>query len=133
MKVMVVALTALVVFALAGCGSTKGIRVTAEQDGRTINLKTGQIVSVELDANHTTGYSWSLSDSAASVLEAVGSPVYTSEPQPDGRVGYGGIEVWKFRATRSGQGKLEFNYRRPFESAASSAQTVRFTISVSEP
>ncbi len=103
--------------------------VTALDDGRQVALRVDNVLVVELPANRTTGYSWAVSATAGSVLERDGEPLYL-EQVPPGRVGAGGTEVWRFRATRPGRQSLRFEYRRPWEKSVAPAKVVTYEVIV---
>ena len=79
-----------------------------------IRARVGETFVIVLDANPTTGYSWSVVDSAGSRIANVGSAFLRSET---GRVGAGGKQILLFRATSPGAAALTFRYVRPFDSA----------------
>jgi inhibitor of cysteine peptidase len=113
-----------------GCASIPPLRVGTSDGGRTIELKPGQELILQLDSNRTTGYSWSLSEAASSILEPVGEPVYASDTASAGRVGSGGTETWRFRAKEPGRQDLSLEYRRPWEQGVPPVRIVRFNVVV---
>jgi inhibitor of cysteine peptidase len=103
--------------------------LAASDSGRTVELARGDELVVSLEANPTTGFRWEMADAASSVLVAAGEPSF----EPRGAtsvVGAGGVETWRFRAERAGQGVLRFVYRRPFEPGVAPAREVRYEIAV---
>lgn len=75
------------------------------------------VLHIALDANATTGYSWSYSLSDADVLMC-DEENYISDEAPDGMDGVGGTYVAEFTAAyvKSGFVTLTLNYARPWES-----------------
>src|SRR5262245_16002427 len=91
------------VLALARCAARAPARLAANDSDRTVELARGDELVVSLEANPTTGFRWELTDAAASVLVGAGEPSF--EPRgAAGLIGAGGIQTWRFRAERAGQG-----------------------------
>ncbi len=120
----------LVVAAMAGCSETKPIVLTAADNGRTIEILRGAEVLVSLESNRTTGYAWTQSCPLSGPLASAGEPIYVAAAASTGAVGVGGIETWRFRAANSGEQRLTFEYRRPFENEMAPARTVMIDIRV---
>jgi len=78
-----------------------------------ISLTVGRVTTIEIAANHTTGYSWQL---AEPLNEKVLKVEYWYYKQPNTKMlGAGGTEVWTFRAMGEGKTNLKFEYVRPWE------------------
>jgi predicted secreted protein len=93
-----------------------------------VRTRVGETFVIVLDANPTTGYSWSVVDSAGSRIANVGSAFLRPE---SGRVGAGGKQILLFRATSPGAAALTFRYVRPFDSATfAGAKTAVFHVVV---
>jgi inhibitor of cysteine peptidase len=103
------------------------VAVTAADTGRTITLRIGQELIVNLESNRSTGYSWSLAKAPALVLISLGQPVYQSDRSLPGA---GGLESWRFRASVAGEQTLTLTYRRPWEKDIAPARAVEFRIKV---
>jgi inhibitor of cysteine peptidase len=106
-----------------------GVTVVDEKTAGDVSLKVGGRLEVHLDANHTTGYLWVQVPVEKPVLQKQGKAVY-HENQSAGKVGVGGVEIWKFKAFRAGKQSLRFEYRRPWEKTASAAKTLSFDVTV---
>jgi inhibitor of cysteine peptidase len=93
-----------------------------------IRAAPGQEFEIDLEANHTTGYSWSLAQPPdPSVVQVLGSDYTTiGSPIPGG----GGIEQWSFRAVAPGTARIELEYKRPFETGVPPAQRVTYEVIV---
>jgi inhibitor of cysteine peptidase len=94
-----------------------------------VGLKTGAVLEVRLESNHTTGYSWIAAPVANPVLMLQGRAAY-QENAAGGKVGVGGVEVWRFKAVKAGKQGLQFEYRRPWEKGSPPAKVVTFAVSV---
>ena len=122
----------LVMAFLAGCGSTaeKAVVVTSAESGKEIELNVGQECRIELSANSTTGYAWSVAAAADKVLQESAKSEYVSDPNPDHKVGVGGMQVWHFKAVQAGTQTMKLEYRRPWEKDIKPAQTAQFAFVV---
>ena len=103
--------------------------VITEQTSGEVSLKVGGLLEVRLEANHTTGYSWVAAPVTNPVLMTQGAAVYKQDAAA-GRVGVGGVEVWRFKAVKAGTESLRFKYRRPWEKGVPAAKTATFAIRV---
>jgi predicted secreted protein len=103
--------------------------VVTEQTHGDVSLKVGAVLEVRLEANHTTGYSWVFAPAVNPVLMRQGKAVY-QEHVAGGAVGAGGVEVWRFKAVKTGKQGLQFEYRRPWEKGSPPAKVVTFSVTV---
>ena len=99
-------------------------------DRSTVSLCRGQILTVRLPGNPTTGFVWEdLTRGAEALLARQGEPQFT----PDSKLlGAGGIYRFAFEATAPGSARLKFVYRRPFASDAAPARTFEVNILVTK-
>jgi predicted secreted protein len=67
-------------------------------------------------------------DTGPAVLEMSGTPAFARDAAPEGSVGVGGQETWRFAAVGIGHQKLEMRYQRSWESAP--ASSVSFDVEV---
>lgn len=128
---------------LQACATSAGkvrdgvVELVAADHDRIVDVKTGQVVTIRLDANRTTGYTWLLSkgDAAAQSLVIPLNPESRYDRKIDGiySMGVGAIEVWEFRAVREGEGTLRLEYRRPFEQGVNPLRVVDFPLRVTAP
>ncbi|MFA5885442.1 MAG: protease inhibitor I42 family protein [Acidimicrobiia bacterium] len=137
--VLVVAVVVLVsLVALAGCGGSDddsgggsskggsgGESVTGVYTaGQSITVQQGDTFVIALDANPSTGYSWSAA--------ANPNATYVSSKQVQGKdlPGAPGTQRLTFRATAAGSSTLVLNYSRPFETGVPPVQTESFSLTV---
>ncbi len=102
-----------------------------QRDETSVDVDIGDIFSIELASNATTGYAWESTIGDEAVLLEVDhrylSPTTT-------QVGAGGYERFMYEAMASGDTTIEFEYRRPSEPATTLAKdTARFEVHVSAP
>lgn len=132
----------VLIILLQACAGTAGkvrggvVELVAADHDRQVDVKIGQTVTVRLDANRTTGYTWLLP--AGEVAQGTIQPLHPEsryDQKIDGiySMGVGAIEVWEFKAIRAGEGVLRLEYRRPFEKGIDPLRIVEFPLSVTAP
>ncbi len=110
---------------LFGCAPRTSHVLTAQDSGKTIELRPGETIQVVLEGNPTTGYTWEVSPESDAPVEAVGD----WEFQPSSRaLGAGGQLRLTLKAGRGGQGLLRLVYHRPFEAGTPPLATFEVTI-----
>jgi predicted secreted protein len=105
------------------------VRITAGQNGQTVDVGVGQRFAVELVGVPTAGYVWQpaqVPDFITRAGEASGNTI-AEQTQP-GYTGGNHWEVLMFSATAAGTGELVLEQRRPWETTEPAAQTFRVTI-----
>ena len=107
----VVILSAFLVLA-AGCGSSGEVKVDADDDGKSVDLKVGQVLVLSLESNPTTGYAWEPVDFEGGVLQQEGD--WEFKPESDA-VGAGGVQTFRLKATEAGSMELKLLHHRPWE------------------
>ena len=122
------ALCAIVVL-LSACAGPGGASVTLRETdvGRTIDLKRGDKLIVELEGNPTTGFSWTMADLESDVLKAEGEPEFSADP---GMVGGSGTFTFTFAAARSGTMLLKLLYHQAWDKETPPAKTFDVTVTV---
>lgn len=104
----------LILAIFSGCGSREHLATAADNESE-IRLRTGETLTVRLESNPTTGYSWQVMEFDNSVLRQDGDPEYKPSPGSDGQVGAGGEETLRFKALGPGKTRLTLGYMRPWE------------------
>jgi len=118
-----------VLLSLLACssGASKELSVDITNSGKEVALAAGGTLTITLESNITTGYSWNetanISDKL--VLQQTGHK-YETPATP--ALGAGGKEVWTIKALKAGKSTISMEYRRPFEPTAAPANT--FTLIV---
>ncbi len=104
---------------------------TTPDASQDLIVTTGDVFAVVLDANPTTGYSWSITmqpdASVAVALDSQFIPPSVALPGAPGR------ECFRFQAADAGQTSVAFAYARPFEPGAPPVQTADVRVSVTAP
>jgi predicted secreted protein len=96
------------------------------EDNTTIDVATGDSVTIQLPINPSTGYTWVASYPMGYVQ--ISDDIL--ETQSDGAVGVGTHEQWVFSADTPGTATVNFDLFPP-GSNAKSEQTVTFTVNAS--
>lgn len=94
--------------------STVDKMLTNADNKSDVTLKVGDTLTVALNSNPSTGYSWKLGADDGTVLAAVGEPQFSlgnKTPVP----GAGGTETFTFNAVAKGTMTLTLSYVRPWE------------------
>jgi inhibitor of cysteine peptidase len=132
--VVFVLVAALAAVAATGCSSANaagGPLTLADTDnGKAFSVKVGDIITVVIPGNVTTGYSWAaaLSEKDAALLQQQGEPVY-ADGSNETLVGAGGDFTFTFKAAAAGQAALKLVYARPWENGAP-AQTYEVHVTI---
>ncbi|MGD8403474.1 MAG: protease inhibitor I42 family protein [Anaerolineales bacterium] len=99
----------------SGCGAN-GVSIAEADNGKQINLQSGDVMTLSLESNPTTGYSWQVLEIDDQILTQDGDPEYKRATDTDNLVGAGGAETFRFKGVRAGSTRLELGYMRPWES-----------------
>jgi inhibitor of cysteine peptidase len=115
---------------LAGCATQPKHNVTVEKQSECpVQLTSGQNLILTLPSNPTTGYRWSIQDSAGGVLRSLGPEVYRN-PEDAGVVGAAGVSTWRFQAFTPGSGRLRLTSQQPWAPEVLPAESFDCNISV---
>ncbi len=125
--------TGLVVIALlvmTACSRVVSQASVNESDsGKQVAIwANGGLLTVTLESNQTTGYSWELKEiSDPSVLQKTDNKY---ETPTSSLVGAGGKEVWTFKALKAGTTTLSMEYSQPWEGGQKDAKSFTLTVVV---
>ncbi len=94
-------------------------------NNETVTLPVGSEITISLEENPTTGYSWNVTSSAG--LEYVNDTYIAPETE---LVGAGGVHVWQYLAAEEGTAEFSAIYKRPWEETTGNetAFSMAFTI-----
>ncbi len=113
-------------------GKMSNVSLDAMADGTTQQLKKGEVMSISLESNPSTGYGWFASISNPTVLVQMGEPQY-QEPAGSSTTpiaGAAGTETFYFQAVETGTTTLTLDYKRSFEANVAPEKTVSLTVEV---
>ena len=99
-------------------GSTKKaapptVTVTDQDNGKDIDLTTGDTLIVKLKSNPSTGYKWTVAGDPSPLRLA--KSTYVKNTQSSKAAGAPGVQVLRFNAEGSGVTNLTLVYRRSWE------------------
>ena len=117
-----------VILLVSGGCSVAEVQLDANSNGTQQELARGQTITVALDSNPTTGYSWAVSDVDQNVLRQLGDPSYQSSNT--NLVGSGGVQSFRFEAANAGMTTLKLVYRRPWETNVAPIKTYTVQVAV---
>lgn len=124
--ILVAGVIALVVV-LVGRGANGIHRLDAGDDGATIEMKVGEKVTLDLEGNPTTGYSWQITSIDPAVLAPAGEPDYSSSSNADGA---GGTYTFRFDAVGVGETGVVLQHFPSWEEPTGTAGRFTFTVRV---
>ena len=101
--------------------SEKFADVDEKNSGDTIHILPGETIRVRLRSNPSTGFSWALGPIEEGVFDV--ESTFEADPHREYEAGYGGCEIWKFKAERSGETEISLVYARPWEDDKPAAKT----------
>ncbi len=112
-----------------GCSSaTKNVSVDESFSGKEVEITVGGTLTVTLESNATTGYSWALKQIGdTSVLQKTGNKY---EAPTSRLIGAGGKEVWTFKALKTGMTTLSMEYSQAWAGGQKGARTFNLTVTV---
>jgi len=118
-------------FFLAGSACArhrKMIHIDAHSSGQQVSLRVGDTVEISLAENPTTGFRWDLQSKAEPACKLLKSSFEPAKVVP----GRGGTHFWQFQAVQAGTGKIELEYRRPWEQDSPPSRVFTLSIHVLE-
>ena len=93
----------------------KFVDVDEELNGKTVHVLPGEAIRVKLRSNPSTGFSWALGPIEDGMFETSGESEFAADPHREGEAGYGGCEIWTFKAVQSGETEISLFYARSWE------------------
>ena len=103
--------------------------LTMADNGRSFDVRQGEVIVVKLDSNHSSGFSWSLGEDIGAVVKQDGKSVYARNTSKSGKILSGGNETWRFRTVGTGRETVKLEYRRSWERNFPD-RTFRFSLTV---
>ncbi len=104
------------------------LALTAADSGKTLEVSSGDTLSIQLAENPTTGYRWAIQTSDEPGLKLQNSEF---SPQSAGvGVGVGGQRIFTFRAASSGTAHLQLKEWRQWEGDRSILNRFELTVQV---
>ena len=92
-----------------------------------IQLAVGDIITVELCSNPTTGFQWEYETTGRTVLQETD---HEFVPPGSDKAGAPGKDIWTFEAIEKGETELRMEYSRPWEGGEKAEWTYSLTVTV---
>jgi inhibitor of cysteine peptidase len=86
--------------------------LTEVKAGQRVQVSTGQVLGINLEANPSTGYLWEVSAINPNILQQTGEPEFKSDSK---LVGAPARQLIRFNVIAPGECRLELIYHRPWE------------------
>lgn len=90
--------------------------LTQKDQGKVIPLPIGQLFSIQLIENPTTGYRWTICNISGVHLLA---ETFHSNSISEGTIGHGGIRIFQFQAIHVDKHRLQFKHWRKWQGESS--------------
>jgi inhibitor of cysteine peptidase len=119
---------AIILVVAAACSSPTPAKLTSADNGKTIEVKTGDQITIVLAGNPSTGYNWLVKDPDTSMLQQIGEAEFKSDNP--GLIGSGGTLTLTFKALKAGTTTLSLSYQRPWETDVKPLDTYSVTLTV---
>ena len=107
---------------------SKTVLLEASDNNSHVCLYVGDTLTIKLESNPTTGYSWA-KPSAPALLTLLS---LQTERGATNRVGTPGAQIFTFKASKAGESAVVLNYVRPWEKNAAPAKIFRVSVTVEE-
>jgi predicted secreted protein len=104
----------------------KTLLVDDSDDSSHLCLYVGDVVTIKLASNPSTGYSWGHPEGIAHLQLLSAQP----EQGSASRVGAPGFQIFSFKATDAGESTLTLNYSQPFEKNTPAVKTFLVTLTI---
>ena len=119
----------IVLLVFSGC-MISGKTLTENDNGKNLNLKVNDIITIKLESNMTTGYKWNLSNDTDSNIITLISSDYKTVNAEETLIGGGGYETFNFKTKSKGSTAIILTYNRPWEKGKEPAKTYKINIVV---
>jgi inhibitor of cysteine peptidase len=113
-------LMAIALTSISGCAAQAALALEADDNGNEITLNKGQTLTIKLEANPTTGYTWEVVETEGAILRQVGDPEFEADSD---LLGAPGTQTLSFEATEAGHMELRLVYHRPWETDVDPLET----------
>ena len=101
--------------------------LTQKDQGKVIPLPIGQLFSIQLIENPTTGYRWTACNISGVHLLI---ETFQSNSISEGPIGHGGIRIFQFQAIRADKHRLQFKHWREWQGDSSIIGTFQVYVHV---
>jgi inhibitor of cysteine peptidase len=113
-------------------GKVAKLQLDANANGTTQQLKMGEVMSITLESNPSTGFGWFATSSNPDVLAQMGDPVYLA-PTSDSTtpiLGAAGTDTFFFQAADTGTATLTLEYKQGWVTDVAPEKIITVTVEV---
>ena len=121
---------ALVAILIAGCAPGKEVKIDDQANGTAVSLKQDQTLTIRLESNPTTGYSWEIANCDAAILKSMGEATYEQARPNQKLTGGGGWQTFQFQPEQAGQTSVKLIYHRAWEKDVEPLKTYEVQVTV---
>lgn len=107
---------------------SKDVRLNDGDNGKTVQVGVGGTVTLTLESNPTTGFSWNKVEDVDKSILKLEKNDYKQKASPAGMVGVGGRDTIVYRALKAGTAKIDLIYMQPWE--PDSTFNTKYTVTV---
>ena len=112
-------------------GKVASLSLDASADGSTQQLKKGEVMSVTLESNPSTGYSWFVTISDQNVIiQMAETENQEASPSTTPVLGAPEKKTFFFQAIEAGQAAITLDYQRGWETGIAPEQTINILVEV---
>ena len=108
-------------------GDGKTVVLSKQDSGKRIDVKTGEVVQVELEAMGTAGYQWFVGSLDQDILRLVSEETKILHP---GRLGAPVLMIWKFEVIKEGTTEIRLDHYRSWEGKEHSTDHFEVSLNV---
>ncbi len=105
------------------------VHLEVSDSGKEVKIAVEAEVSLSLDANPGTGYSWSVAQIDSVKLSQVGEPVFKAASK---QLGAPTQQIFRFKTKAEGTVLLKLIYHRAWEKAVAPADTFEVTLHITD-
>ena len=106
----------------------KNITVTNSDNGSSVQIISGGILTLKLGVRPATGYAWKVSSESFNPLKLIGESTF--EETTRGKPGVSEYQVFRFRAQKHGTSTLKLPYVREWEKNVKPVSTFSVTVDI---
>lgn len=110
-------------------GAAEIITLNELNNGEIIDIKVGNNIAINLEANPSTGYRWTIVENDEEILPLV-SRDFKQNEAAESMVGVGGTLTLTFKAIKGGQTKLRLEYSKQLASEDDTVQYFEIVVTV---
>ena len=91
------------------------VSLTKANNGQSVEVRQGDEIILRLPENPTTGYRWHIDRADGLETEMSEHTTGSDRPDPNPRLGRGGVREFRFRAKEPGARRLDLKHWREWE------------------